>query len=600
MMRSIVLPTTFLVLYVSSFGGLADAPFSIQQKNGALWLIKPNGERFFSFGVCVVNQGATREDFNPTNPGYAAFRYYPNSNRWAADTLQRLKSWKFTTIGGWSDFGALQECSEAQVAFTPVLHVGSTCGVPWWDMWDTNIIARMHQVARDQILPLCADPRVLGYYSDNEMGWWNAILFKMTLEQAPTSGQRQRLIKLLREVYHDAWQELLKDFEPENVESFKELDQRGMLYLRPGSNGIRTYRRFLEMMAERYYSLVREVIRTYDPRGLVLGDRYQSFYYPEVAKACASHVEAASGNLNAAWNDGTFPRFYLETLRALTGKPIFVSEFYMTAKQNRSGNKNDKGIFPTVSTQKERQAGFSTTIEALVKIPYVVGADWFQYYDEPTHGRFDGENFDFGLVDINNKPYEKLTAIAAGLDLSRLKSRQQVARPDASEGVPPAPRNPLGDFEPMLALKHWDREKGFVKPVSEFPVADLYICWDQRAIYLGLYAQDIVEEAFYREKIVPEIDRSEWIISFGQARTPIQARIGAKARPIFNQPNLRVASISGEYMNTRTIVAVEIPAKRFGAEKFKAGDKIELASTLFTHCHGYRVDWKGEFILRTK
>src|SRR6185295_16309196 len=103
----------------------------------------------------------------------------------------------------------------------------------------------------------------------------NAILFKMTLEQVPTSGQRQRLIQLLREVYHDDWNELLMDFEAENVESFKELDQRGMLFLRPGSNGIRACRRFLALLAERYYSLVREVIRTYDPRGLVLGDRYQ-------------------------------------------------------------------------------------------------------------------------------------------------------------------------------------------------------------------------------------------------------------------------------------------------------------------------------------
>ena len=60
-----------------------------------------------------------------------------------------------------------------------------------------------------------------------------------------------------------------------------------MLYLRPGSKGIRVYRRFLGLMAERYYSLVREIIRTYDPRGLVLGDRYQSFYYPEVARASA-------------------------------------------------------------------------------------------------------------------------------------------------------------------------------------------------------------------------------------------------------------------------------------------------------------------------
>ena len=209
---------------------------------------------------------------------------------------------------------------------------------------------------------------------------------------------------MLLETYRNDWSELRKDFETEGVESFAELDQRGMLYLRPGGDGIRTYRRFLSLMAERYYSLVRNVIRTYDQRALILGDRYQSFYYPEVARASAPHVDAASGNLNAAWNDGTFPRFYLDTLHSLSGKPVFVSEFYMAAQQNRSGNRNDKSTFPTVKTQKERVAGFRNTVQALVRIPYVVGADWFQYYDEPTHGRGDGENFNFGLVDIHNQP----------------------------------------------------------------------------------------------------------------------------------------------------------------------------------------------------
>jgi len=585
--------------HLVSFGS-TNAPFSLQQQKEVDWLVKPNGERFFSLGVCVVSQGASREEFNPTNPGYAAFRYYQSSNEWAADTLKRLTSWKFTTIGGWSDFRALKQHPNSKVAFTPVLHVGSTCGVPWWDMWDTNIIARMHQIARDQIVPLRDDSRLLGYYSDNEMGWWNAILFKMTLEQKPTSGQKQRLLKLLRETYQNDWQQLLKDFEAEQVNDFSELEQGGMLYLRPGSNGIKICRRFLAMMAERYYSLVLEVIRTYDKRGLVLGDRYQSFYYPEVAKACAPYVDAASGNLNAAWNDGTFQRFYLDTLHALTGKPVFVSEFYMTARENRSGNENDKGIFPRVATQKERVAGFRNTLELLAKTPYVVGADWFQYYDEPTHGRGDGENFNFGLVDIHNKPYENLTKAAAGADIVAWKSERSTTPKDVSQGIPPAPRDPLAHFEPLLALKHWDREQGFVKPVSEFPIADLYVCWNTKAVYLGLYAQDIVEETFYRNNQVPEIDRSEWSIFIGDTKTPIRARIGSKTRAVFNDPNLRVASISGEYMNTRSIVAVEIPSQRFGKERLKAGDKIELASTFFAHCRGYRVDWKGQYTLRSK
>lgn len=546
----------------------------------------------------MVDQGASREQFSATNPGYAAFQHYHNSNHWAEATSKRLKSWKFTTVGGWSDYQALLQCRDADVAFTPVLHVGSMAGVPWWDMWDTNIIARMHQIARDQILPLHNDPRVLGYYSDNEMGWWNATLFKMTLEHAPSSGQRQRLLQLLRETYHNDWSELLKDFETDGVGSFAELDQRGMLYLRPGSQGIRTYRRFLSLMAERYYSLVREVIHEYDPRGLVLGDRYQSFYYPEVARASAASVDAVSGNLNAAWNDGTFPRFYLDTLHALSGRPVLVSEFYLAAQQNRSGNKNDHSTFPTVATQEQRVAGFRNTVNALAKIPYIVGADWFQYYDEPTLGRGDGENFNFGLVDIYDRPYESLTAAAAALELGAVKSRNPPARPNASFGIPPAPLDPLGQFTITRALERWDRERGFVKPVSEFPVADLYVCWNKQAVYLGLYAQDIVEEAYYRNKIVPEVDRAKWTVFIGKNDQAIHARLGPGGPRFCDEPDMQIVNLSGIYMNTRNIAAMELPVKLFGKVRFKPGDTIELNSTFFTHCRAERVDWKGKFVLR--
>jgi hypothetical protein len=598
MVRAILIATSLLALSVSRSVATTNAPFSIQQHEGVSWLTKPNGEQFFSLGVCVVNQGESRKQFTPTNPGYAAFQHYENAQRWAEATLERLESWKFTTVGGWSDYRDLQQCRDADMAFIPVLAVGMTAGAPWLDMWDTNVIARMHRIAREQILRVRGDKHLLGYYSDNEMGWWNATLFKMTLEQAPNSGQRQRLLRLLRETYHNNWQELLKDFETEGAGSFEELDQRGMLYLRPGSNGIRTYRRFLAMMAERYYSLVREIIRTYDPRGLILGDRYQSFYYPEVARASASFLDVSSSNLNAAWNDGTFPRFYLETLHALTGKPIIASEFYMAAEQNRSGNKNATSTFPTVTTQVERAAGFLNSIRALLQIPYVVGADWFQYYDEPTHGRADGEDYNFGLVDIHDQPYEALTAAARSLDLVTMKSEHYSPRPDASLGVPPAPPNPLGQFSLTLALKDWDRERGFVKPVSELPIADLYVCWNKQAVYLGVYAQDIAEMNYYRNQVIPEVDRAEWIISIGQTNKTIHIRLGHGEPPICDEPAARVVNLSGIYMKTRNIAALELPAKLFGKEEFKPGDSIDFGSTFFTHCRADRVEWKGKFRLR--
>ena len=587
-------------MFSLSSGKAADtnAPFSIQQRDGTFWLARPDGERFFSLGVCCVNPGESRERFDPMNPGYASFQHYDNSHLWAEATVNRLKSWGFTTIGGWSDYRVLQQYQDADMAFIPVLAIGMTCGAPWKDMWDTNIIAQMYQVARDQILPLRNDPRVLGYYTDNEMGWWNAALFNLTLEQPPTSGQRQRLVKLLRQTYHNDWRELLKDFEPVGVTSFEELEQGGMLYLRPGSQGIRVYRRFLGLMAERYYSLVRQIIRTYDPRGLVLGDRYQSFYYPEVARAAAPFVDVVSMNLNAAWNDGSFPRCYLGTLHALTRRPLYVSEFYMAAQQNQSGDKNDVSTFPVVDTQAERAAGFRNTLEALLRTPYVVGADWFQYYDEPTHGRDDGENYDFGLVDIHDQPYQSITAAAQALNLAAIKSDPQPVVPDPPAGVPPAPRDPLGHFTIRLALADWDRDRGFVEPVSKFPVADLYVCWNQKAVYLGLYAQDFAEPDFYRNKNVPEVDRAEWTVTIDENNKPIRVRLGPGGPPICDEPSVSIANESGDYMNTRNIAAIELPAALFGKTAFKPGDTIELDSKYLSQARADRVEWKGKFTLR--
>ncbi len=311
-------------------------------------------------------------------------------------------------------------------------------------------------------------------------------------------------------------------------------------------------------------------------------------------------MDAVSCNLNASWNDGGFTRFYLQTLHELTGKPVLIGEFYLCARENRSGNKNSHGIYPVVATQKERAAGFRNTLQRLLKIPYVIGADWFQYCDQPTHGRFDGEDFNFGLVDIHDRPYETLTATASALDLAGLKRQPGRARPDAAQGVPPAPRNPLEQFAPTRALKHWDRERGFVKPTSEFPLADLYVCWNKKSIYLGLYAQDVVEDVFYRDKIVRASERAEWIVSMSGFTKPIRGRIGAGLEPVVDEPAVRVVNLSGINGNLRNIAGMELPAKLFGKERFKPGDAVEFASTFFTHCRAYHVEWQGRFALRGK
>jgi hypothetical protein len=547
-------------------------------------------------GVCVVTTGIDREHFDPENPGYAAWQHYPDAAAWADETLRRLKSWGFTTVGAWSDQTPLRRSKEMSLWLTPVLHLGSFAGVPWWDMWDPKIIRRMEDLAREQILSVCDDPRLIGYYTDNELGWWNATLWKMTLEQSSSSGQRKRLVQLLRDIYENDWDRLTRDFDAESADNWRELQRGGMLWLKPGGRGIKTMRRFLEMLAERYYELVHNIVRQYDQRALILGDRYQSFYYPEVARAASRWVDAISSNLNASWNDGSYLRCHLDTLHAITGKPIMVSEVYMAAEENRSGNRNSQGTFPVVPSQTDRAHSIHNTLAALAKTPYVVGIDWFQYFDEPQHGRHDGENYNFGLVDIQNRPYEEITAAFAAFNPQSLRSTPATRRLDASSGVPPAPTDPLSDFSESHALKRWNRERGFVPPTTPFPVADLYVCWTPEALYLGLYALDIVEDAYYRDRSVPKNDRAQWLVEV-EGSPAVRVRLGAGREAVASDPALRVEHLPSLNLKVRNVAAMEVPASRLGLSGFKVGDTISLNSTLLTHCQAYRVQWKGTFRL---
>jgi hypothetical protein len=226
-----------------------------------------------------------------------------------------------------------------------------------------------------------------------------------------------------------------------------------------------------------------------------------------------------------------------------------------------------------------------------------VGVDWFQFADEPRHGRIDGENFNFGLVDINDRPYEELTAMLAALNAAKLKSNPALSRLDASSGIPPAPSDPFADFAPTRALKHWDRERGFVRCETEHPMGDLYACWSPRALYLGLYALDIVESAYYRDSSVPKHDRAVWTTRI-DGREIVRARIGAGREPLVNEARVRIENLSGVNLHVRNIAALEIPAKLFGKDELKPGDSLELDCTLLTHCRAYRYDWKGRFTLR--
>jgi hypothetical protein len=184
----------------------------------------------------------------------------------------------------------------------------------------------------------------------------------------------------------------------------------------------------------------------------------------------------------------------------------------------------------------------------------------------------------------------------ANLKPENRKRSAPAAREDARSGVPPAPGDPFHNFTPTKALQNWDRERGFIPPVSANPVGDLYICWNTNALFLGLHSFDIVEPAYYRNASVPKIDRALWTVKSGSTEL-LTARVGSGREALYNNPAVRLENLSGLNLNVRNVAAVEIPARLLGKDHLKAGDTIELASEFVTHGRAYRVEWKGNFTL---
>lgn len=583
---------------VGAFASVTPRTYRVENSGGRWAYVAPDGRRFFSLGVCCVTRGADAAAYSENNPEYAAHLHYRSPEAWATDTRDRLIQWGFTTVGGWSDYEYLLRLPGA-LPITPVLHAGSTAGIPWLDMWDPAVLARVDETARSAINAVRNSPLVLGYYADNELGWWTAVLVKMTLEMPPESRQRRKVVAMIKRTYGGSWDRLLRDFDPEGASSFAEFERRGILYLRPGGDGARVQRRILGFLADRYYQITSAAIRKYDTDRLLLGDRYQSFYMPEVARASRRYLDVVSTNLNPHWIDGSLSPYYTRTLHSLTGKPVQVGEFYMCSSDNRSGNRNSSAGFPVVPSQRERAAGFRTTIAQLAAEPYIVGADWFQYFDEPTKGRPDGEDYNMGLVDIHNEPYAELTKAAATLNLQDIRERSKLPeRAGHILDVPRAPSEPLARFEGLHAIVGWDRVAGLIPAATRHPVADLYACWDESNLYLGMHAMGFLETQAYRDGVVPECDRSLWTIKFGKPQRTVRVRFGSGRAAACDDSSVRSMAASGTEGDVRTVVVAVVPAEALGVPRLSSGTAINLDVRLDTAGRCDHVRWKTRLRMR--
>ena len=135
------------------------------------------------------------------------------------------------------------------------------------------------------------------------------------------------------------------------------------------------------------------------PQNLYLGCRFST--YNEVAvKAAGRLCDVMTSNLYGRNVSGL-------NLHGVDA-PVLIGEFHFGAL--------DRGLFhPSglpLSNQAERADAFASYVRGALRHPAIVGAHWFQYRDEPCTGRFDGENYQIGFVDVCDSPYPETIAAA--------------------------------------------------------------------------------------------------------------------------------------------------------------------------------------------
>ncbi len=159
---------------------------------------------------------------------------------------------------------------------------------------------------------------------------------------------------------------------------------------------------------ERYYRQVSAVAKELLPNKLYLGSRLDYHDWPdvtpnriEIVRLAAKYCDVISFN---------FYKFTLEDVALPAGvdRPAIVGEFHFGAL--------DRGLFHTglrsVVDQNHRAEAYRAYVTSALRNPAIVGAHWFQCYDESTTGRFDGENYQIGFLDICDTPYAETIAAA--------------------------------------------------------------------------------------------------------------------------------------------------------------------------------------------
>jgi len=418
----------------NKFGGWANGPqlkatghFRTEKHEGKWWLVDPEGRLFFSQGIDVL-RAQTDSTKSTGHEKWFAFEVKDAEltfNHWnlqkkygkpdyAADyyaTLdKRLEHWGMNTIGAWGhqDLMALGRTPYTLQLADHNLRLPRIAGsdLKFYDVFDPKYVDAMKNLftrtaARNPLVAKSAtDPMCIGYFIDNELNYGNRgrqILGDHVMRSPATQASKKEFIGDMKKKYgeiaklnaawetkHTDWDALLAGTDVPQSKGFR-LDSND----------------FFRKTVDQYFRLCRDAVKTSAPDKLYLGSRFISTDAVRrvLFEASKQYCDVLTVNVYAHGTANLGAEGFPDM-------PVLLGEFHLGVL--------DRGMFspgsvPTGVTQEERGMAYIRFVQGALVHPNIVGTHWFQFRDQPLTGRWDGEGYQVGFVDVADTPYTTFT-----------------------------------------------------------------------------------------------------------------------------------------------------------------------------------------------
>ena len=424
----------------STWGGLTgrrvtgDQPgkyFRTHHDGTRWWLLDPDGHPFWSAGLVSVRvdtpanydgleraltwmppmEGEFKEIYDVRADGRRSINYLAANfirtfgagwyDKWARIALGELRRLGFNTVANWSDW---EIARAARFPYVRPLAWGDRAAPfiyrDFPDVFDPRWDADAGRFG-EQLAGTREDPAFIGYFLMNEPTWGFARETPAAgmLFNTPRCATRRALAAFLAKKYGD-------DRAISNAWGFETTlaavgEGPWSRTLTPPAE--RDLAAFSAVMVEKFFGALSASCRRVDPNHLNLGIRYHTIP-PEWAVPGMRSFDVFSMNCYAE----RVRSGEMEKIAAMLKMPVMVGEWHFGA--------HDVGLPASgighVRTQEDRGRAYRVYLEDAAARPWCVGVHYFVLYDQSALGRFDGECYNIGFLDVCNRPYEPLCRAA--------------------------------------------------------------------------------------------------------------------------------------------------------------------------------------------